>query len=135
MSEESVLRIARALEGRALLVVDEAYIEFASVASLARRVREIPQLAVLRTLSKAHGLAGARCGFSVIAAPELIAPLRKVISPYAIAQLTVECALAFLTTSQLAMLPKRVAVIQAERERLAHEIRKGRSGCKSLGLA
>ena len=92
LSEESVLRIAARLEGRALLVVDEAYIEFAPVASLAQRVAQLPQLVVLRTLSKAHGLAGARLG-SLIAAVEVIALLRKVISPYAITQLSVECAL------------------------------------------
>jgi histidinol-phosphate aminotransferase len=129
MSEESVLRIATHLKGRALLVVDEAYIEFAGVASLSRRVRELPQLAVLRTLSKAHGLAGARCG-SVIATPEVIALLRKVISPYAVAQLTVECALEFLATSNLATLSARVAVIQSERERLARKIGKASSVAK-----
>jgi histidinol-phosphate aminotransferase len=129
MSEESVLRIARQLEGRALLVVDEAYIEFARVSSLARHVRELPQLAILRTLSKAHGLAGARCG-SVIATPEIIALLRKVISPYAVAQLTIECALEFLTTSNRSSLLARVAVIQAERQRLARKIGKVQSVAK-----
>ncbi len=43
----------------------------------------------MRTLSKAHGLAGARCG-TLIANPEIIALLRKVIQPYAITQMTVE---------------------------------------------
>jgi histidinol-phosphate aminotransferase len=129
MSEESVLRIATHLKGCALLVVDEAYIEFAGVASLSRRVRELPQLAVLRTLSKAHGLAGARCG-SVIATPEVIALLRKVISPYAVAQLTVECAIEFLATSNLATLSARVAVIQSERERLVRKIGKASSVAK-----
>jgi len=38
-----------------LVVVDEAYIEFAGRESLAREVQRRPQLAVLRTLSKAHG--------------------------------------------------------------------------------
>jgi histidinol-phosphate aminotransferase len=127
MSEESVLRIARQLEGRAILVVDEAYIEFAQVPSLAQRVRQMPHLAVLRTLSKAHALAGARCG-AVIAAADVIALLRKVISPYAISQLTIESVLAFLEPSKLEMVARRVAVIQAERERLAHEI----STCRSV---
>ena len=117
-----MLRIAAHLEGRALLVVDEAYIEFAGVASLARRLRQLPQLAVLRTLSKAHGLAGARCG-ALIAAPEVIALLRKVISPYALPQLTIECVLGCLASSQLAALPARVAAIQAERERVTQELR------------
>jgi histidinol-phosphate aminotransferase len=121
LTEESVLRIAERLEGRAILVVDEAYIEFASAASLARRVPQLPQLAVLRTLSKAHGLAGARLG-SLIAAAEVITLLRKVISPYAIAQLSVECALQCLESSRLAASRQCVASIQAERTRLAREL-------------
>jgi histidinol-phosphate aminotransferase len=129
MSEESVLRIASQLEGRALLIVDEAYIEFAGVTSLTRHVRELPQLTVLRTLSKAHGLAGARCG-SVIATTEVIALLRKVISPYAVTQLTVECALEFLAASNQAASLARVAVIQSERERLAQKIEKAASVAK-----
>ena len=129
MSEESVLRIASQLKGRALLVVDEAYIEFSRAASFTRHLRDLPQLVVLRTLSKAHGLAGARCG-SVIAAPEVIALLRKVISPYAVAQLTVESALEFLTTSNVLSLLTRVAVIQSERDRLPRKIGKLKSVAK-----
>ena len=125
-SAESLLRIAAQLEGRGLLVVDEAYIEFAGVPGLTQRVRAMPQLVVLRTLSKAHALAGARCG-AVIAAAELIALLRKVISPYAIAQLTVECVLDLLEPNKLAGLQQRVATIQAERARLAQALQSCRS--------
>ncbi len=57
--------------------------------------RAIPDLVVLRTLSKAHGLAGARCG-ALIAHPEIIALLRKIIPPYALTQLTIEAVLAAL---------------------------------------
>lgn len=125
LSRAAVLRVAEKLDGRALLVVDEAYIEFAGVASLTEHVDKLPQLVVLRTLSKAHGLAGARCG-AVIAAPEVIALLRKVISPYAISQLTVECVMSFLAAGNPAALTERVAIIQAERARLAEEL--GRLG-------
>lgn len=120
MSEESVRRIAAQVAGRALVVVDEAYIEFAGVASLACHVEKLPQLAILRTLSKAHALAGARLG-SLIAAPEVIALLRKVIPPYAITQLTVEHVLLAFPTS-LAALPERVAAIQDERLRLTQAL-------------
>jgi histidinol-phosphate/aromatic aminotransferase/cobyric acid decarboxylase-like protein len=101
--------------------VDEAYVEFAGVESLAQRVRQMPQLAVLRTLSKAYALAGARCG-AVIAAAEVIALLRKVITPYALSQLTIESVLGCLAEPNLDALRERVAAIQAERERLVREI-------------
>ena len=69
---EVLLELARKLEGRALLVVDEAYVEFSAVPSVAVDIAELPNLLVLRTLSKSHGLAGARCG-ALLAAPEIIA--------------------------------------------------------------
>jgi len=121
LDEAAILRIARRLAGRALAVIDEAYIEFAARPSLARLVAELPNLAVLRTLSKAHGLAGARCG-ALIADPEIIALLRKIIQPYAIAQLTLEAVLDRLTPAQRARSGASLAVLLAERERLAQAL-------------
>jgi histidinol-phosphate/aromatic aminotransferase/cobyric acid decarboxylase-like protein len=82
----------------------------------------VPQLAIMRTLSKAHGLAGARCG-TLIANPEIIALLRKVIHPYAITQLTVEAALKLLTPAQIAVMKSRIVEIRSERERLSQGLR------------
>jgi histidinol-phosphate aminotransferase len=121
IDEADVLRIAARLEGRALVIVDEAYIEFAGVESLIRRVKELPQLAVMRTLSKSHGLAGARCG-TLIANPEIIALLRKVIPPYAITQLTVEAVLKLLEPPQIAIMHSRIAAIRSERERVTRAV-------------
>jgi histidinol-phosphate aminotransferase len=117
LDEAAILRIARRLSGRALVVVDEAYIEFAGRPSLARLVPELPNLAILRTLSKAYGLAGARCG-SLIADPEIIALLRKIIPPYAIPQLTLEAVLHRLTPAALTQSRALLEALLAERERL-----------------
>ena len=119
LDEAAILRSARRLSGRALMVVDEAYIEFAARKSLARMVAEVPNLAVLRTLSKAYGLAGARCG-ALIADPEIIALLRKIIPPYAIPQLTLEAVLERLIPAARAESRARVEVLLAQRERLLH---------------
>ena len=118
-----ILRIASRLEGRALVVVDEAYIEFSSTESLVKHVKSLPQLAIMRTLSKAHGLAGARCG-TLIANPEIIGLLRKVIPPYAITQMTVEAVLKLLEAPQIAAMNSRIADIQAERQRMHDAISK-----------
>jgi len=117
LEEATILRIARRLAGRALVVIDEAYIEFAARPSLARLVAEVPNLAILRTLSKAHGLAGARCG-TLIADPEIIVLLRKIIPPYAIPQLTLEAVLDRLTAEARAGSLARLDALLAERERL-----------------
>lgn len=117
VEEPALLRLAEALAGRALLVVDEAYIEFSGAPSMARHVASCPYLVVVRTLSKAHGLAGARCG-TLIAAPEIVALLRKIIPPYALTQPTIETVLAALEPDRLEAARRRVALICAERERL-----------------
>jgi histidinol-phosphate aminotransferase len=114
---ETILRIANRVEGRSIVVVDEAYVEFSRFPSLIPHLSSLPQLAIMRTLSKAHGLAGARCG-SLIANPEIIRLLRKVIHPYAITQMTVEAALNVLQPSQLPLMQARLASIKAERARL-----------------
>jgi histidinol-phosphate aminotransferase len=118
LDEAAIVRIARRLAGRALVVIDEAYIEFAGRMSLARLVAEQPNLAILRTLSKAHGLAGARCG-ALIADPEIIALLRKIIPPYAITQLTLEAVLDRLTPEARAQSRARLEMLLAERQRLS----------------
>jgi histidinol-phosphate aminotransferase len=115
---EQLLRLARALSPVALLVVDEAYIDFAAVESLCARLDELPNLAILKTLSKAHGLAGARVG-ALLAAPDVIALARKVIPPYAITELTVEAVAPLLAPAAIAAMGARVAALLDERARLA----------------
>lgn len=117
LDEQVILRIAGKLAGRAVVVVDEAYIEFSGVQSLARHLPRLPHLAILRTLSKAHGLAGARCG-TLIADPEVIALLKKVIPPYAIAQLTLEAVLRQLEPKGVAGTRTHIELIKSERARL-----------------
>jgi histidinol-phosphate aminotransferase len=113
--------LSRRLAPRALLVVDEAYIDFAGVPSLCARLAELPNLAILRTLSKAHGLAGARVG-ALVAAPEIIALARKVIPPYAITELTVEAVAPLLRPDAIAAMRERVRALLQERTRLAQAL-------------
>ena len=126
LAAPAIRRIAKALAGRSLVAVDEAYLEFSGEESLARHLPKLPNLAILRTLSKAHGLAGARCG-TLIADPEVIALVKKVISPYAITQLTLEAVMKLVDPSNVATMRERTALIRAERERMAQAL--GRSKC------
>jgi len=111
-------RVARALAGRALVVVDEAYIEFADAPSAASLLPRYPNLAVLRTLSKAHALAGARIG-TLLAAAEVVGLLRRIMPPYPLPTPCVEAALRALAPAAQAETGRRVALLRAERERLA----------------
>ena len=74
---EQILDIVAARAGKSIVVIDEAYIEFSDRDSLAALVSDHENLVVLRTLSKALALAGARCG-SVIAPSWLIELLKGV---------------------------------------------------------
>jgi histidinol-phosphate aminotransferase len=118
IAEADVLAVLEACAGRALVVVDEAYGEFCGHAGHARRLAGFPHLVVLRTLSKAHGLAGARVG-SLLAQPAIVALLRKIIPPYAMAQPTVEAALQALQPPAQAVARERIVATIAERARLA----------------
>jgi histidinol-phosphate aminotransferase len=109
--------LAKRLEGRALVVVDEAYGEFSDAASAITLLASHANLAVLRTLSKAHALAAARIG-SLVAAPELIDVLRRCQAPYPVPTPCAELALAGLSDTALAQTWQRVDLIRAERSRL-----------------
>jgi histidinol-phosphate aminotransferase len=111
-------RTARRLADRALVVVDEAYAEFSEVPSFARRLTELPNVVVLRTLSKAYALAGARCG-AVIADAPVVELLRRMIPPYALPQPTIEAVLAALEEPRLVQARARIRTLLAERERLS----------------
>lgn len=113
-----VLSLVRALAGRAVVVVDEAYVDFSGQPSLAAEIAANPNLVVLRTLSKAYGLAGARVG-TTLADPAVIAVLQKVIAPYPVPAPVLAAALAALTPAGLAAARESVAGLVAERTRLA----------------
>ncbi|MGE8247240.1 MAG: histidinol-phosphate transaminase [Stenotrophomonas maltophilia] len=110
-------RVATALQGRALVVVDEAYGEYAEQASASTLLGRYENIAVLRTLSKAHALAAARIG-SLIADAALIQVLRRCQAPYPVPAPCAELALAGLDPENLAVTSQRIAQIKAERARL-----------------
>ncbi|NUS37948.1 MAG: histidinol-phosphate transaminase [Lysobacter sp.] len=118
---DAVLALARALAGTALVVVDEAYVEFADVPSLAAQAGVQSNLVVLRTLSKAHALAGARIGCA-IAGEEVIDVLRRCQAPYPLPAPCVGLALRALSPAALVRTRALVAATRVERERLRREL-------------
>lgn len=118
LARADVLQIVDALVGRAVVVVDEAYAEFSAGESLVSALPSRANLVVLRTLSKAFGLAGARVGVT-LAAPELIGVLQKILAPYPIPTPVVSAALAALAPDAIAAARRSAADLVAGRERLA----------------
>ena len=109
--------LAARLAGRALVVVDGAYAEFADEALDPALLDAHDNLVLLRTLSKAHALAAARIG-SAIASPEIVRLLQRCQAPYPLAQPAVAAALAALAPSSLAQVADGVVQVRAERARL-----------------
>ncbi len=114
-------RICAALDGKAIIVIDEAYIEWSRRPSLAAWLPRFSTLAILRTLSKAHALAGARIG-SLLAHAEMIQLARRVIPPYSLAQPAIEAAMSALEPQELCASRAKVEALLVEREYLRERL-------------
>lgn len=115
---EALAGFLRAVPEDCLVVLDEAYREFAGprFPDGLGLLDEHPNLLVLRTFSKAYGLAGLRLGYGV-AAPEVIEGLRRTHLPYSVSRPALEAGAASLRAG--GELAERVDAVVAERERLA----------------
>ncbi len=111
----------RLMDGRGIVVVDAAYVEFAESDPTLELLDRHDHVVILRTLSKAHGLAGIRCG-AVIAANEIINLLAGILSPYAYPTPSADAALAALAAPD--NLPERLAIVRSERQRLVSALEK-----------
>jgi histidinol dehydrogenase len=106
---------------RGLVVVDEAYADFAAAPSWITRLAEFPRLVVMQTFSKAWGLAGLRLGVAY-ASPALIGYLNKIKPPYNISAATQQHALAALANAP--QLPEMRTELLQGREWLGQELPK-----------
>ncbi|MES1196434.1 MAG: histidinol-phosphate transaminase [Steroidobacter sp.] len=123
LDETDMLKIADALNERAIVVVDEAYMEFTHRRSLATQLDQHPNLVILRTLSKAYALAGIRCG-TVIAHRDIISLLERVIPPYAIPSSTIETVLAVTAHENQKQIKDRINTLIRERDMLLTRFKK-----------
>lgn len=122
--KEDVQQVLEHPTWNGLVIVDEAYIDFAPEgSSLAEWVLEWPNLVVMQTLSKAFGLAGIRLGVA-FAAPEVAALLNNVKGPYNISSPTSAIAAAALEEESLAVMRDNRAKILRQRDRLLRELPK-----------
>lgn len=121
LDRPSIEVLCAQLANRALVVVDEAYIEFAGVPSMAADLDRFPNLVILRTLSKAYALAGARCG-TLIAHEDIVSLLARVITPYALPTQTIDAVLEFTNDAHVAESKERIDLILSERARLIERL-------------
>lgn len=117
LSKDAMLSVAKKFKG--LLVVDEAYIDFAPGKTLLNELSEIPNLVILQTFSKAWGMAGIRMGMA-FASTEIIQVLNKIKYPYNLNILSQQKALELLEQSE--QVENWVKLLISERERIAKDL-------------
>lgn len=116
-------RFLDAVPDDVLVVLDEAYREFVTDAEVPDGLVEYadrPNVVVLRTMSKAWGLAGLRCGW-LVAAPAVADAVRKVLTPFSTNMLAQAAAIAALRAEP--EMRRRVDLIVADRETLVPRVR------------
>jgi histidinol-phosphate aminotransferase len=121
LDRASIEVLCAQLSEKSLVVVDEAYIEFAGVPSMVEALERFPNLVILRTLSKAYALAGARCG-TLIAHADIVSLLARVITPYALPTHTIDAVLNLTDEQHVAESKERIALILGERSRLSEQL-------------
>ena len=89
------LELLDLLPANCLLVLDEAYAEFAPAEALPAIAADDPRVIRFRTFSKAHGLAGMRVGYA-LGAPELVRPFDRIRNQFGVGRVTQAAALAAL---------------------------------------
>lgn len=123
LNPDDIKTLLNMAAGRALVVVDEAYIEFCLERSIVSWLADYPHLVILRTLSKAFALAGLRCGFAIANKP-VIDALQKVIAPYPLAVPVADIAGQALTKENIDNVQLRVNNLNKQKEQFVTELNK-----------
>lgn len=115
LDEGDMLAVLKAAAGKAMVVVDETYIEFTSRPSLATKLQEFPHLIILRTLSKSFSLAGLRVGCALSGDTDFVQLMRqKGLDAYPLPLASVQAALKVCS-------PEMQALAKVNREKLIAE--------------
>ncbi|MGR6979901.1 histidinol-phosphate transaminase [Testudinibacter sp. P27/CKL/0425] len=121
VNRADLLALLEMTQDQAIVVVDEAYIEFCPQATFVNELANYPHLAIIRTLSKAFALAGLRCGFT-LANAELINVLQKVIAPYPIPVPVSDLAAQALSAQGLTQMQRQVDDVLTNRTWLIEQL-------------
>lgn len=119
LSLEEIETIAAETEPETLVVVDEAYGEFATVDSARELIADRTDVAVLRTFSKAYGLAGLRLGYAIVH-DEWADAYAKISTPFAVSELACRAGLAALSATE--HLERTIQTVREGRQKMTAEI-------------
>jgi len=117
--KEDILRIVKAVKGRCVVVLDEAYAEFSKEGGLVSELKNHPNLIVLRTLSKAYALAGIRMGVTLCHDQDFIAFARsKVMDAYPLPAPSIDAAMIALAPQNRDKVQENIQCVLKEKDRL-----------------
>ncbi|WP_038173528.1 MULTISPECIES: histidinol-phosphate transaminase [Vibrio] len=121
LNRDKIISVLEQTQNSALVVVDEAYIEFELEQSVVDLVAHYPNLVVIRTLSKAFGLAAVRCGF-VIAQSSVMDFVAKLIPPYPMPDSSAEIVLQALSPQGIDKVTQHTHELVATRQQFIEQI-------------
>lgn len=121
-NRDQLIQLLEQTKDRSLVVVDEAYIEFCPGSTCADLIAHFPNLVVIRTLSKAFGLAAVRCGF-IVASEEVIDIVYRVMAPYPVPEPVTQVSRQSLSEQGLARMRSNVAEIESVKQTFVTTIR------------
>ncbi|WP_375491132.1 histidinol-phosphate transaminase [uncultured Jatrophihabitans sp.] len=125
VDRDALVRFLRAVPSDVVVALDEAYREFVAddaVPDGLTLLDEFPNVVVLRTFSKAYGLAGLRVGYAIAGDPAVAAAIAQTQVPFAVTTVAQAAALASLEAPAQEQMRERVAEVVAERERVRAEL-------------
>ena len=121
IDQDDIKTLLKLAENRALIIIDEAYIEFSPNSTVVSWLANYPHLVILRTLSKAFALAGLRCGFTLANKP-VIDALQKVIAPYPLATPVADIATQALSKEGIETMRSHVINLNNQKEKFAKQL-------------
>nr|WP_246208901.1 histidinol-phosphate transaminase [Enterobacteriaceae endosymbiont of Donacia cinerea] len=110
INQNNIIELLKLTKNTAIIVIDEAYIEFCIDQTLTYFINKYHNLIILRTLSKAFALAGLRCGF-ILTNKYIVNTLLKVIAPYPLSGPSIDIAIQALSTKNLIIMKDNVKTI------------------------
>lgn len=122
IQQQDIIEILEASKHSTLVVVDEAYIEFCPQSSVLHLMATYPHLIVIRTLSKAFGLASIRCGF-LLASGSVMDYVNLLIAPYPIPDPTAEIAIKALSQNGLIAMQQQTQAVLAVKDWFITELK------------
>ena len=123
VSNTDIEYLLKKVKNKAIVVLDEAYIEFSEFKTMTAKINTYENLIILRTLSKAYALAGVRCG-AIIANSEISEFIKKILPPFCFATPTIELIKNSIIPENINNAKTQINLIKKEKERVSKELNK-----------